>query len=281
MRDFKRLYAAVLLAVSSLPAQAQDGGNLVAALDHAVANADSVLQDLLFADATGSVQGAGSLVSDLLVDVTDGTPLAPTLTPVLDQTLAPLAQAALPVTSLAFPSALLAGGIPLVDGERIVVVEEQLSLGQSLRDAGIPLEALDRLLRLDLLGPGDGDSGGLLLPVFGGHSAEAEVLQATLADLSRNGMPLLNAGGLMLVEEVLAAGQAVVGGSLALQPNQIPLVGVLLGGGAGLGGLLGGSLVTGAPSQGLRLINLPLPLSTLEPATAIALQQDRRLPGLP
>lgn len=77
-------------------------------------------------------------------------------------------------------------------------------------------------------------------------------------------------------------GGGIGGGLLGGDGGGLPLIGGLFGGDGGLpliGGLLGGGLATGGAGD-LPLNDLPLPLSDLDPATALALVNGATLTGL-
>ncbi|MEQ8800273.1 MAG: hypothetical protein RJQ08_01790 [Salinisphaeraceae bacterium] len=237
----------VLLAVSS-GSWAQDGGNIVAALDHAVANLDSTLKNVLTGNAVAATDDLQILVNTLAMDLTDGSPLADlaaedgtlqgltdplfgiarsNVAPLLGDLSAPVVEIGAPISSLYVNGGLLANGIPLVNGEDIILLSDA-SL-PSLGGLGLPtglLVVVRDLAEVDLIGPGDGDMGGVLLPIAGGDGS----------------LPLL--GG--------TDGLPLIGGLLGGEGG-IPIVGGLLGGEGGLpliGGLLGGDSAGGLPIVG-------------------------------
>ncbi|MDT0617944.1 hypothetical protein RM531_05625 [Salinisphaera sp. P385] len=245
-----------LLAASS-GSWAQDGGNIVAALDHAVANLDSTLKNVLTGNAVAATDDLQILVNTLAMDLTDGSPLADlaaeggtlqgltdplfgiarsNVAPLLGQLSAPVVEIAAPLSSLYVNGGLLANGIPLVNGEEIVLLSDA-SL-PSLGGLGLPtglLVVVRDLAEVDLLGPGDGDGGGVLLPIAGGDGS-LPLLGGT------DGLPLI--GGLLGGE----GGLPLVGGLLGGEGG-IPIVGGLLGGEGGLP-LLGGDSAGGLPIVG-------------------------------
>ncbi|MDT0635266.1 hypothetical protein [Spectribacter hydrogenoxidans] len=244
---------------------AQDGGNIVAALDHAVINLDSTLKNVLTGNAVAATDDLQILVNTLAMDLADGSPLADlaaedgmlqgltdplfgiagsNLAPLLGNLSAPLVEIGTPLSALYVNGGLLANGIPLVNGEEIVL----LSNGAlpSLGGLGLPtglLVVVRDLTEVDLVGPGDGDMGGVLLPIAGGDGS-LPLLGGT------DGLPLIGGllggseGGLPLVGGLLGGegGLPIVGGLLGGEGG-LPIVGGLLGGEGGLpivGGLLGG-----------------------------------------
>lgn len=239
MKAKQWLASALLIATSGI-AQAQDGGNLVAALDHGVANLDSTVRALLQGDVTGTVGNLNGTVGTLLIDLTDGTQATrlaeagvrlsdaltgglTTVTPLLDQLAAPVAEIAAPVSDVYLRSGVLANGLPLVDGESVVLLADTGLVGE-LAGRGLPIDLLRALLKADLIGPGDDDGGGAL--VLG-----------------------------------LADGQGGVA---------IPQLG---------GGMLAGGMVLG-PGEGMARDELPIEAASLDTATLAALTSGARLQGL-
>lgn len=286
---FKNIKATAGLCLLSTVgvAGAQDLGNGVAATEHLVSNLDSVLQSVALGDVTAATEGTGALVSDLIVDFSDGTPLAqftPTavdgigqLTTTLTSSVTPalggggeaLAGAFAPVVGLYFPSQVLAGGLPFVDGETINPFEQVIGL-----TSGLPLEATNMLFRIDLFGPGDGDGGGVLIPIFGGDGSGGLPFGdggSSLpifggGELVGDGIPFL--GG---ANELLLLGSLPIPGSSGGQG--LPVIGALLSGSGFVLAPVGGSV----PDLG----GTGIPLNAFDTATLTALLSGASLAGLP
>ncbi|MDT0636394.1 hypothetical protein [Spectribacter hydrogenoxidans] len=291
MKHILGKFIPLLLALYASGASAQDAGNLLAATDHAVGNVNTVLQGLLTGDAAGAVDGVETLVTDLGTDLADGTPLETALsddiigsgmlvqplldrvaTPVLGVLVGPLADAGAPLISRVNSPALL-DNLPVIQGENLAFLGPHDSLGQYLASSGVPLDLIDVLLRVDLLGPGDGDGGGVLVPVFGGTASAApqilSELGGTVQSLTNN--PAETSLLLRDVQRLLefVASNPFAGGSLP-----VPLLGLLVGDFSILPGGGGGGLPGLDPAQ------LPLPAGELDAGTLTALASGATLPGL-
>lgn len=267
-RKISMLAGALLLGFAGT-APAQDGGNIVAALDGVAANLNSTIITLLGGDLSATAVNLNETVGTLLVDLSDGSPLAPlamrgaaigdqlvgklapklgklsVLTDPLAKLLAPLQQAYIRNTPLT-------KGIPTLVGER------------SLLTGILP----QKLIRVDLLPPGDNDGGGVLL---GGSGAQPGVLKALLAGGGlQSFISVLRNAGSMLFRPLLSGGGLALGGP-AGGPGRL---GSLLGGGFPLS-----SLSTGGNS-GMSVEALPLPANSLSPGARTALVNGVPLPGL-
>ncbi len=306
-----------LLAASS-GSWAQDGGNIVAALDHAVANLDSTLKNVLTGNAVAATDDLQILVNTLAMDLTDGSPLADlaaeggtlqgltdplfgiarsNVAPLLGQLSAPVVEIAAPLSALYVNGGLLANGIPLVNGEEIILLSDA-SL-PSLGNLGLPtglLVVVRYLAEVDLVGPGDGDMGGVLLPIAGGDGS-LPLLGGTdglplIGGLlgSEGGIPIVGGllggeGGIPIVGALLGGDGdlLLIGDLLGGDDGGLPLIGGLLGGQGGLpivGGLLGGGMVMAGGSNGLLPEEVPLPLDQVDGGTLTALARDVTLQGL-
>ncbi|MDT0634932.1 hypothetical protein [Spectribacter hydrogenoxidans] len=164
------------------------------------------------------------------------------------------------------------GGSGLIRGNAGVALNGTLAglLQDPFLDLGTTLDGVGLLVIGDDTRPG-------LVP---------NLLMALTGDGSGLGGGLLggDGGGLPLVGGLLGGdgGLPLIGGLLGGDDGGLPLIGDLFGGDGGLpliGGLLGGGLATGG-AGGLPLNSLPLPLSDLDPATALALVNGATLEGL-
>lgn len=300
MRSTVWKLAALSMLLGTSSASGQDVGNVLAALDDAVANTNNTSQSLLIGDANGAINGANRLVTDLIADLADGTPLEETASGLggnpgqaaqpliatlgtqLDPVFGPIAEAGTPVLTLANSPALLAT-LPLIQGENLLLLTEQGSLGSNLGRSGVPLMLASDLIAIDLLSPGDGDGGGVLIPVFGGGDTSAgPALIVELVDSvlllpgNLEGTPFIAQDMLRLVD--FATGNPLQDGSLP-----IPLIGMVIGDSAHLPFV--GSLPLGGAGElsgvaGLDLAQLPLVAEDLDPATLTALLEGIPLPGL-
>lgn len=300
MRSRTWKLAALSMLLGASGASGQDIGNVLAALDHGITNVNTTSQSLLIGNTVGAINGTNQLVTDLTADLTDGTPLEETasglagnldqvtqpliatLGPQLGPAFGPIADAGPTVLALTNSPALLAT-LPLVQGEGLLLLTEQGSLGSNLRRSGVPLTLARDLIAIDLLGPGDGDGGGVFIPVFGGGDTSAgpaliiELVDSVLL-LPGNleGTPFIAQDMLRLVD--FATDSPLEDGSLP-----IPLIGMVIGDSAHLPFV--GSLPLGGAGElsgvtGLELAQLPLVAEDLDPATLTALLEGIPLPGL-
>ncbi|MES1945244.1 hypothetical protein PC39_14042 [Salinisphaera sp. PC39] len=288
MKRILGILTPLLLTLGASGASAQDAGNLLAAVDHAVANVNTLSQGLLTGDAAGSVDGAGALATDLVGDLADGTPLESVLgddiagsgllaqplldgaAPQLGALVAPLADAGAPLIAVVRSPALLAT-LPVVQGEDLSFLGVYDSLGENLGSSGVPLDLIDDLLRVDLLGPGDGDGGGVLLPVFGGAGATGPALLVELAGTVES-LPGNVGGTSLLSRDLLRLVDFATSNPLADGSLPVPLLGLVIGNGSALP--LAGALPGLDPSQ------LPLPTDDLDAGTLTTLLGGATLPGL-
>lgn len=229
---------------------AQDGGNVLAALDVSVANVDTVIQGLGAADPALVADGVSALGPDLGVALADGTPLEG---PAMDLAAAagdlsgsfgefgglldmapmrPAGSGELPLgpdalTSLFFPMNNFSDGLPLISGEEVDLFTQQCTPCEFF---GVPSDMFNMLLRVDLLGPGDMDGGGVLIPVFGGEQADgfgpfgdfAALLP--LGDLGGSGMPEPPVGGGALELSTLTDLLGGEGGDLPFSPETLTML---------------------------------------------------------
>lgn len=277
------LVAGVLTLFSSVSA-AQDLGNGLAFVDHAVGNVATLTATLGSVNLQQTLDVTASTVDVAVSDLTDGTPLDGGLGDVgelvavadlsgalgdsLPDELAPQIPVLAEVDRLLFVAPLLGDGIPLISGEKqmlTLVVEGGLGL-----DLGLT-PVVNEAIKVDLLGPGDNDGGGVLLGGSGLGGLDALPLEG----LALTGLPL---SGDLVPLGVLDGNLVGIIDGLALA--DLPLSGDLVPVGVLDGDVIGSLSGLNSAGAGLPLDAVPLDLAVLDVSMVQALVSGASLPGL-